>query len=1199
MTTPTITQGSLLLLKTQVMADVPEGGGAVTGDVIADGGSNTIFPDISDLDRAIGAAKLRQIAVAVRTLGNPVYMGANLIIAQPPADPRVSVTLFAARPFERRSEAVKRVESYLTTGPEWAGYLLENHLQNQRAVQIFQRENSEPPLIGQTLVLTQNEGLSIEKQQYVRVISASSVVREFTDEEGKDYKARVVTCEISDLLRVDFAGSPPARKFTRAPSATKIRESTVADAGAYASTSPLAQAAELGDFGVQVSSIFTQLVPTAQVETPISDLRVNGLSFALVATGGPVTMSLTAVFSPASSMHVGGPVYPGSLSIVRSGVTVTDRGSRLISSGQDVGAIDYDNGICTLSVSVFGDTGGTHQVTFVPAAAPDLVSDQRAILVTAETRSLSYTFVMEDIPVRRTLNLSYLAQGRWYVLRDDGSGALRGSDAAFGVGTLSYTTGSVSVTLGALPDVGSSILVQSYSNVTTVAASNTLLQNGGKVYVAINSDGDLTEERGSKSFAIGSVQVTWTDGTPKTATDDGAGGLNGDATGQIDYTRGVVRLSPNALPPPGTVFTLGKSQSVGAQQTAFGVAVSGGNLGATNITPGSVSFDLPVTYQYTASSSYALSFTSRQAVITVSDDGAGNLRFSDGGINRICGTINYATGALGFALTVSDDDVAGPIATSLVTPATSSPTYAQLSPNGGLSTRTVSNAANANVSFTSGASTASDTVNTTPVNAYAASTLMVPNYTLKGVRFRIGAAAYAQLTDGTLLRDINPTTGGGTPAGSVFAATGRVSIGSWPAGASPVLQDWRGLIAPPAVGVQAPFTAFSTVFRTAASPLRVGSVSVLGTMQDGTTFNLTADSAGKINGTRVKGRVNYQHGLIELFFVNPAGDAALNVDLSFLGIPGVTTVPADLAMVEGLRYNAVSFSYLPLDAALIGIDPVRLPSDGRAPIFRKGGVAVVGHTGSLSTTVSNGQTINCARVRLSHVQVLGADGLAINTGYSADLEAGLVTFDDVTGYAQPVTIRHRIEDMAVVSDVTIDGQLSFTRPLTHDYPLGSYVSSAIMGSEIGSNLSARVSLVFDQQTWGNVWADTLVGNAATGTFAHAQYPITTTNAGAVTERFAARFLNSTTFELIGENLGVVGGGNTAEDFVLLDPVTGQTRLHIPALGWGLGWAAGNVLRINTVDAMLRAWALMTVRQGPATVADDSWYLLARGSVDTP
>lgn len=513
-------------------------------------------------------------------------------------------------------------------------------------------------------------------------------------------------------------------------------------------------------------------------------------------------------------------------------------------------------------------------------------------------------------------------------------------------------------------------------------------------------------------------------------------------------------------------------------------------------------------------------------------------------------------------------------------------------------TRTATHAANANVRFTSGPSTA-DTVNTTPVNAYAARTIMVPNYTLKGVRFSLGSTVYAQLTDGTLLRDINPTTGGGTPAGSVTAATGVVLISSWPAGASPALQDWRGLIAPPAVGVQAPFTAFSTVFRTAASPLRVGSVSVMGKMQDGTAFNLTADSAGKINGTRVKGRVNYQHGLVELFFVNPAGDAALNVDLSFLQIPGVTTLPADLAMVEGLRYNAVSFSYLPLDAGLIGIDPVRLPSDGRAPIFRKGGVAVVGHTGSITATVTNGQTINCARVRLSHVQVVGNDGIVINTGYSAALEAGLVTFADVTGYSQPVTIRHRIEDMAVVSEVNIDGQLRFTRPLTHDYPLGSYVSSAIMGAEIGSNLVARVSLVFDQQTWGNTWADTLIGNAATGTFNHTGYPITTTNAGAVTERYAIRFLNSTTFDVIGENLGVVGGGNTAEDFVLLDPITSQPRLSIPALGWGLGWVAGNVLRINTVDAMLLAWALMTVLQGPATVSNDSWYLLARGSVDTP
>ncbi|MFP3367610.1 hypothetical protein R0J93_28665, partial [Pseudoalteromonas sp. SIMBA_148] len=45
------------------------------------------------------------------------------------------------------------------------------------------------------------------------------------------------------------------------------------------------------------------------------------------------------------------------------------------------------------------------------------------------------------------------------------------------------------------------------------------------------------------------------------------------------------------------------------------------------------------------------------------------------------------------------------------------------------------------------------------------------------------------------------------------------------------------------------------------------------------------------------------------------------------------------------RFNAVILTTLPLEAELIGIDPVRLPSDGRVPIYRAGGVVVVHHTG--------------------------------------------------------------------------------------------------------------------------------------------------------------------------------------------------------------------------------------------------------------
>ena len=62
-----IQSGDVKLLKSAVMADVPEGGGAPTGTTIADGVSNAIFPDISELDRAGGRVNLRKSFVSVQT----------------------------------------------------------------------------------------------------------------------------------------------------------------------------------------------------------------------------------------------------------------------------------------------------------------------------------------------------------------------------------------------------------------------------------------------------------------------------------------------------------------------------------------------------------------------------------------------------------------------------------------------------------------------------------------------------------------------------------------------------------------------------------------------------------------------------------------------------------------------------------------------------------------------------------------------------------------------------------------------------------------------------------------------------------------------------------------------------------------------------------------------------------------------------
>ena len=1187
-----ITQGSLLLLKTQVMADVPEGGGAVTGDVIADGSSNAIFPDISDLDRAIGAAKLRQIAVAVRTLGNPVYMGANLVVAQPPADPRVSVTLFAARPFERRSEAVKRLESYLTTGPEWAGYLLENHLQNQRAVQIFQRENSEPPLIGQTLVLTQNEGLSTEKQQYVRVISVSSVVREFTDEEGKDYKARVVTCEISDLLRVDFTGSPPSRKFTRAPSATKIRESTVADAGAYASTSPLAQAAELGDFDVRVSSIFTQLVPTAQVETPISFVPPYAAAGLPVPGAVPVSYTASHAWTTSIKFNLPGGCLPGSLTIGTDGITIFDDAGLLKTASGTMGTIDYANGILTLDS---GSMSNAKSVTYTPAAQILRAPQSSEIPVTPESRSHSYVGTVNPVPQPGTLSISYMAQGRWYVLSDAGNGSLKGLDASYGAGTFNRNTGAFVVTLGALPDVSSSLVLtwnvptqETQQPTTTLKASQAIT---------------LTPPAGT-AVQPGSLTVTWEDAGTKTATASAAGVLSGAATGNLSVAQNRVDFAPNVLPAVGTQLTV--SYVAGPKQEDSFAHPSRNGVGTLPVTatlgaiePGSLEVewntftDEAVLGAYTIAQLQEMGISSiwRDPTQIARDDGNGGVVLN--GIS--IGTVNYATGQVNF-----NPDVSIRIPRPVYTAVSINGTGRWRLNYGGIA---YVDAPSLYPNDESGYvklryNSAGSTSNQTETHPFLPAFKLVPGVNAQVVTGTVllsisGAQPWGDNGQGTL-REF--TTSGWVTRGTINYLSGDVALTSWTAGTNNAITR-ASCVTTVGENISSEF-----VFRTGAAPLRPGSLSIQYARAVGGTQNVTAGIDGKIEATGISGSVDYETGLVRVRFgtmVTAAGNESQPwYAADRVGTDGKIFRPEPVA-ASSVRYSAVAYSYLPLDAALIGIDPVRLPSDGRAPIFRKGGVAVVGHTGSITATVTNGQTINCARVRLSHVQVIGNDGIVINTGYSADLEAGLVTFSDVTGYSQPVTIRHRIEDMAVVREVNIDGTLEFTRPLTHDYPLGSYVSSAIMGSEIGSNLYARVSLVYDQATWTNVWSDTLIGNAATGTFNHTGYPITTTNAGAVTERFAIRFLNSTTFEVIGENLGVVGGGNTAEDFVLLDPITSQPRLTIPALGWGLGWVAGNVLRINTVDAMLRAWALMTVLQGPATVSNDSWYLLARGSVDTP
>lgn len=471
-------------------------------------------------------------------------------------------------------------------------------------------------------------------------------------------------------------------------------------------------------------------------------------------------------------------------------------------------------------------------------------------------------------------------------------------------------------------------------------------------------------------------------------------------------------------------------------------------------------------------------------------------------------------------------------------------------------------------------------------------------FTLSGVTFRAGNQDYISKASGDLHVNPSPTTGNGTVVGNLTPAQGFVTLTSWPSGMSPVVSNWRGVAGAPINGATTPFNTFLITFRIAAAPIRVGSFSVLGTMADGTTFNYTADSNGYINQPFIKGRINYETGVVKLIGVAPSAPAGTpQQNISFLGVPGVSNVWINLIRQETLRYNAVAFTYLPLEASLLGIDPVRLPSDGRVPIFRAGGLAVVGHTDETApTNVSNGQTINCGRTRLSRLRVLGNNNSVITSGYTEDLEAGTVTFTNVTGYSQPVRVEHRIEDLGLIRDAQIDGTVTFTRPVTHDYPVGSYLSSCLRTGD----LKARVSLLFDQNSWdGTTFSDELSGSPAPGTYNLTGYPFVVSNAGALTERWVIRFTTTQAFQIIGENVGIIGIGSINSVTAPISDITGEPYFSIPVEGWGTGWQPGNIVRFNTVGAMFPVWMIRTVQQGPEGAGDYSFQVIVRGDVDNP
>jgi hypothetical protein len=429
---------------------------------------------------------------------------------------------------------------------------------------------------------------------------------------------------------------------------------------------------------------------------------------------------------------------------------------------------------------------------------------------------------------------------------------------------------------------------------------------------------------------------------------------------------------------------------------------------------------------------------------------------------------------------------------------------------------------------------------------------------------------------------------------------------------------------------------------------------------------------------------------------------------------GATTIDTDSLLVS-LVPKAVGPGILPGDAGSMQIDPAKILPAGVAPGFRAGDALVVHHTAmTTAAAASNGGSVNVGRLNLARAVVVDAADAVHLTGYTVNRATGVVTFSNVAGMAQPVRVRHTIEEVVAcsrtgqpevragavtgagaiqagpfalsegltmycgranvsairvyaasgqdITNATINytgglglqsdpafavnlaagtatfhssvssdpdaaraafvashspvtvvatgslavsptptlpqatpHRLTLNRALTRDFPAGTLVSSAVLLGDLG----AQVGEAFSQQTWGGVWADNRIGSAAAAQYQQATYPITVNNAGAVTERWAIVFDTPTAFRIVGETLGQIGTGSTNTTLSPANPAGGgQPYFTINLLGWGAGWAGGNVLRFNTFGALAPVWVGRVTLPSAPTTAPDSITLAVRGDTNT-
>jgi hypothetical protein len=1208
------------LLEPQRLTDNPNGGGLSTGVEIVDGQVNNLFDDISRVDRVNGDVSLRKGFVQATTANTDLYSGLHVIVAEPPADENVSVVLLKTPGWaDEREHAKNVVERYLDPGVVTRMIPYDRQLAGQRTILVFQRAEAAVPDIGEVYAI--EDGVTGFTQVF-RITGVTAIEDLFTDTIG-DYTVKVLTLVTSQPLEQDFQGSEPNRYFRPDVGRAQIRRTLVSDAARFKGVTPLASDAAMGDVAITVDSVFAPIVPAATTEIPIIDTPPAGSTALYRAThltnaGTKHGQANSDPFQDGGRFYWGMPIAPGSATLIfgnhPSSGTYQDAGDgTFIGLPASLGiSLDYDTGV--LSCTNPGNSRPA-PVTLLAHAAAAVAKAPFSYNIPVQEANRGYVYVatLRPIPAPGATLVSFRAAGRWYELRDAGDGVLRG-DPGTGSGNINFATGTVSATLGALPDTGSSVIIAygPAGEYRTITEDFTSVR--GEITFTL-PEGNV--EPGSFSFkrrTTDSGALVGDDGQGNLL--DGLGGIV--ATGRINYGTGEVSIKSTSLPTMGVLsratYTAGASQ-----EETFNPSKSGSTitleLANFPIAPRSLSLSYLQEIDLEFPGPVALSHVLR-------DNGSGQLIDATGAV--VAGSsVNYTTGVVtfnpDFTITAPsynyatvNQPIPGREADSSTGYFMSQEAFYRYYDN-----LTEDDFA---ISFVNGTAVIARYRQDSDSPTSGTYDFAVEEVTLdltQGTQAPLVPGSILLLTNsvstvnswtyrdrsGTLYRSLDSSNNSGTIAGTVDYATGVARLTTWDTNfTNAVLR--AGLVQ---IG-QLPIPMITG--RVPGSPLRPGSFSLRANrFSDGVEITASADNAGNLDTSAMHGYVDVSTGVFQVAFGQYMLDSALSpeqkaepwYDPALVGGDGYIW-RTDPIIPGTVRFNAVVQSATPLDPQIIGINPVRLPLDGRAQIIREGDTLVIHETLSetLPSPLSANQVVALPRANLAAVAIYDQNGLGVpQEKYTVDLVAGEITMADplsLAGYVEPLVALHSVEDMALCTDAEITGQLKLAQALSRGYNAATtLVSSALILGDV----QARVEGLFAQHTWTSEWSDTLIGSPPTtgAQYNELTYPLVVLNRDAITQRWALVFTSSSGGNIVGEELGVIGTFTTGADLAPINPATGQPYFEVAAAGFGAGWATSNVIRFNTVAAGGPIWAARTVRSGTASSTDDRTRLQLRWDKD--